>query len=60
MHDAGTYLCQTFGIMSLSMVCDNAQILFNRENKEQTAIHAAAECKMNKKMPGLRGSVKKF
>ena len=53
MHVAGTYLCQTFGIMSLSMVRDSAQILFKQENKEQSAIHVAAECKMNKKMPGL-------
>ena len=27
--------------------------LINKKNKEQTAVHVAAECKMNKKMPGL-------
>jgi len=37
---------------------DSAQILFKQENEEQTAIHAAAECKMNKKMPGLSTSCK--
>jgi len=35
------------------MVCDSALILFKQENKERTAIQVAAECKMNKKMPGL-------
>jgi len=40
----------------LSMVRDSAQILFKQENKEQTAIHVAAKCKMNKKMPGLSTS----
>ena len=53
MHDVGTYQCQTFGIMSLSMVRDSALIVFKQENKEQTAVHVAAECKMNKKLPGL-------
>ena len=58
MHVAGTDLCQTFGITSLSMVRDSAQIVFKQENKEQTAIHVVAECKMNKKMPGLSTSYK--
>jgi len=35
------------------MVRDSAQILFKQENKEQSAIQVAAECNMNKKMPGL-------
>jgi len=42
----------------LSMVHDSAQIVFERENKEQTAVQAAAECKINKKMSGLSTSCK--
>jgi len=30
----------------------------SKKNKEQTAVHIAAECKMNKKMPGLSTSSK--
>ena len=36
----------------LSMVHDSA-LYSNKKNKEQRAIHIAAECEMNKKMPGL-------
>ena len=55
MHVEGPYLCQAFGIMSLSMVRDSAQIIFKQENQgvdTETAVHIATECKMNKKMPG--------
>jgi len=34
------------------------QFYSKQENKEQTATHVAAECKMNKKMPGLSTSCK--
>ena len=33
MRVSGTYLCQIFGIMSLSMVCDSAQIVFKQEKQ---------------------------
>ena len=46
------------GSSILSMVHDSAQIVFKQENKEQSAIHVVAECKMNKKMPGLSTSCK--
>jgi len=59
MHVEGAYLCQTFGIMSLSMVRDSAQIIFKQEKQgADSHIHVAAECKMNKKMPGLSTSCK--
>jgi len=54
MYVAGTYLCQTFGIVIYLWCVMVYKLYLNKKNKEQTAIHvAAAKCKMNKKMPGL-------
>jgi len=44
MHIAGTYLCQTFGIVILSMVHDSAQILFKQE--KQRADSHTCSCRM--------------
>jgi len=62
MHIAGTYLCQTFGIVIYlwGVIVHVIAGYSNKKNKEQTAVHIAAECicKMNKKMSGLSTSCK--